>query len=675
MKFDTKIVFVLQIIFVYTVTFLIGMLFVDHTSFSSTIWPASGVAYIYYYVYRKDAAIILIPTMFIFTLVFRLQSSYNPFYVSLIISLSDTVFGFLTILIFAKTLEFSEFRSEKLSNLKEGIKFTIAVIIAAFIGAVLTNLTSGLFFGFSEYYNSLSRWFIGDFIGVMVFGSLLLLSFKRDKSYLHNNNEIFKIIIYVATFIAISYFVFGNMGNNFLTFENFQLAFFVLYIICVFLFTYRMLFVSNLIFLLFFGLFTLPYIPTADVTNQIVLNSLFLVSLSSISSIVKNILFERDQNYLELEHTRDNLESMIVSSNSLFNIENTLPDKIEASRLNYLKDMFELACKIYPKFTKASVNFRNGKYVQFLAVKGYDIDQLNSLNFLSDQFIWTLDEPAIIYGTDYDKALEEEERSNEFIDTYGVLKQSIRFTVKFDEESLAGMSFDLFTHDKESFNEYDLENFRSFQLLMNSYSKLNILNTERNSLKDNLVLSLVRTLELYDSYTGGHSEEVADLSLEISKKLRLEEDQKRQIYWSAIVHDIGKIGIDINILNKKGKLTDQEYSFIKKHPVYGYDILRKTDALKDVAITVRHHHEWWDGSGYPDQLKGMEIPFSSQILHVCDAVSAMAKDRIYKAKLSEKEILEQLQSGVGKQFSPKVAKIMIKFIEQGQLKDFFLKRK
>ena len=106
---------------------------------------------------------------------------------------------------------------------------------------------------------------------------------------------------------------------------------------------------------------------------------------------------------------------------------------------------------------------------------------------------------------------------------------------------------------------------------------------------------------------------------------------------------------------------------MKKHTIYGYNVLIQTEELKDVAITVRHHHEWWNGKGYPDGLRGIQIPYSSQILQVCDAVSAMAKDRVYQKAMTEPEIIEQLQNGLGKQFSPKIAKIMIKFIDEGKL--------
>ena len=197
------------------------------------------------------------------------------------------------------------------------------------------------------------------------------------------------------------------------------------------------------------------------------------------------------------------------------------------------------------------------------------------------------------------------------------------------------------------------------------------MNFKNNSLKNDIVLSLIRTLELYDHYTGGHSEEVAYLAERIAKRMGLDEKEVYNIYWAGIVHDIGKVGIPSDIINKPDKLTLEEYTQIKDHPLFGYQILSKSEDLKEIALLVKHHHEWWNGEGYPDNLKLDKIPLGSQILCICDAVSSMATKRPYTLVKSSREIIKELQLYIGIQFSPIPTEAMIEFIEEGLLDEFY----
>ena len=154
---------------------------------------------------------------------------------------------------------------------------------------------------------------------------------------------------------------------------------------------------------------------------------------------------------------------------------------------------------------------------------------------------------------------------------------------------------------------------------------------------------------------------------EFGQELGLSSSDIRELYWAGIVHDIGKIGLPADVLNMKRKLTDSEYEQVKKHPENGHMILSRSKSLKTIADVVLHHHEWWNGEGYPHGLKGDKIPYHSRILHICDAVDAMAKDRIYRKALTEEEIIIQLKNGRGKQFNPEITDKMIRFIQSGKL--------
>jgi HD-GYP domain-containing protein (c-di-GMP phosphodiesterase class II) len=141
------------------------------------------------------------------------------------------------------------------------------------------------------------------------------------------------------------------------------------------------------------------------------------------------------------------------------------------------------------------------------------------------------------------------------------------------------------------------------------------------------VRSLVSSLDAKDPYTRGHSERVALAARRLGRQLNLSEEDLRQIYLSGLLHDIGKIGVDDRILRKPDQLTPEEFEQVKKHPAIGHQILVGLKNLQPVIPGVRHHHEAWNGCGYPDGLKGEEIPLMARILAVADSYDAMGSDR------------------------------------------------
>lgn len=178
-------------------------------------------------------------------------------------------------------------------------------------------------------------------------------------------------------------------------------------------------------------------------------------------------------------------------------------------------------------------------------------------------------------------------------------------------------------------------------------------------LHNDIVQSFITALEFHDEYTKGHSELVAMFAMRIGETLGLDKTQLEDLYWAALMHDIGKIIIPISILNKTEKLTDSEFEIIKKHPQIGYEILSKNETLQDISKYVLSHHERWDGRGYPNKLIGEEIPLLSQIISVADCWHAMTSERPYQNKLSEEEAIKDLIKNKGTQFSPKIVDIFI----------------
>ena len=185
------------------------------------------------------------------------------------------------------------------------------------------------------------------------------------------------------------------------------------------------------------------------------------------------------------------------------------------------------------------------------------------------------------------------------------------------------------------------------------------------------ILALARTVDEKDTYTRGHLDEVTMYGMEVVKELsksaRLKID-KENLKTALLLHDIGKIGVPDALLNKPGKLTPDEWSVMKQHPEIGARIIEPISKLKSVCKIVRYHQEKYDGTGYPDGLKGQEIPFESRIIAVVDAFHAMTSNRPYRKALSEKVALMELEVNRGKQFDPVVVAAFMRAWKKGKIK-------
>ncbi|MDL1977512.1 MAG: response regulator [Deltaproteobacteria bacterium] len=166
--------------------------------------------------------------------------------------------------------------------------------------------------------------------------------------------------------------------------------------------------------------------------------------------------------------------------------------------------------------------------------------------------------------------------------------------------------------------------------------------------------ALVETIEARDPYTSEHSRRVTDLSIEIARAMRCSDNEVEILGFAGYLHDIGKIGIRDNILLKRSHLTDEEYDIIKLHPVIGSAIIGHVGSMHTGQAIIRHHHERWDGKGYPDGLKGESIPLLSRIMSVADAFDAMTSDRPYRNGSPGQEAIARIKQNAGKQFDRNV---------------------
>ncbi len=178
------------------------------------------------------------------------------------------------------------------------------------------------------------------------------------------------------------------------------------------------------------------------------------------------------------------------------------------------------------------------------------------------------------------------------------------------------------------------------------------------------IRALAAAIDAKDPYTKGHSERVAEVSVALAQELNLSGRDIEDIEYTALLHDIGKIGIADSILGKKGSLTSQEYEKIKEHTIMGANIIEPVDFLKNSYKAIYHHHERFNGNGYPDGIKEKDIPLSARIIAVADAFDAMGSDRPYRKKLNKNKILKELKDQSGKQFDPKVVRALISVLDR-----------
>lgn len=209
----------------------------------------------------------------------------------------------------------------------------------------------------------------------------------------------------------------------------------------------------------------------------------------------------------------------------------------------------------------------------------------------------------------------------------------------------------------ESFNEMSA-------LITNQKNKLSKYAQDLEESYISTVKVLAAAIDARDNYTLGHSTRVARLSVEMGKEIDLSKEDLEELEIACLFHDVGKIKIPDSILLKKGRLEEQERAEMERHPEYGAEILTKAPSLLKYLPVVRHHHEWYNGTGYPDGLRGEEIPTTAAITSLADVYDAMTSDRPYRRALSKEEAKHKIQELSGKQFSPEFVKKLVRILRK-----------
>ncbi len=650
------------------VTTFVDYALAEQYGFITIMSPVTGLAIVYYFMKGNQVLGTVVLTYSVTLLISRFtlydEELFRTFF---IVGFKVVVLLFMMISIRFSLLRLKNYGYKGLM-IRDIINYVSIGTVFTLIGASFYLIPIIFIFELDNALFWFGNVFIGYWFGYLIFGSTLSYSLIENSEFKWKSFR----NVYALIFITISAFIMlllitGNKEG--FSIHHFAYIIFLLYTIGALFFQFRIILIFDAIFVGLYGLFGLNHSIDHGLFLNLVSINFFLLTLTATTVLLRMIYNKLKEKDLRNEQMNNTITELISATNLIFtDIEQITSDEGYLSS-TFLSKVFKIGVELLPKFDKASLFVKTGEHVKYLDEVGYDLNHLNSYSLMNDTFRWG-DKTAKIINGDKD-IFADEFTSETFQEYYPRIRQCLRFSIHFEDKPIAGMSFDITVNNSEVFTKNDLIVYNEFSNLINGYFSVSMIRNTNNNLRNDIVRSLVRTLGLYDSYTGSHSEEVAFLTLEMSKRLNLNTIVTNRIYWSAIVHDIGKIGVDATVLNKTEELSLYERQLIEEHSMNGYNILAKSKGLEDIALRVKHHHERWDGKGYPDGLKGDEIPLCSQVLCVCDAVSAMAKTRVYSNAKTVDEIIGELYSNKGKQFSPVVVEKMVEYIEETKLIDFY----
>jgi len=371
----------------------------------------------------------------------------------------------------------------------------------------------------------------------------------------------------------------------------------------------------------------------------------------------KTILESQNNQNLYIEK---NLELSKVNNiiDDYMNIFLKMLSPIEYKDELFISEVFRMAFKIAKESDLGSAYILEDDKVKFIDSIGFPIEDLKTMP--KDINLYKFSKDGVVSNINNESEISKKITNKNSPLTQ--IKESLYIGIFKNEKIIGGFNLDISINSSKHYSHETMNKIQEIQHLSNGFYKIKKSSDYKVMLQNDIVQSFITALEFHDHYTKGHSESVASYSIQIGKSLNLDEKQLDDLYWAAIMHDIGKIIVPSQILNKKDKLSDSEYKIIKEHSQVGYEIISQSDTLKEISEYILYHHERWDGMGYPNGLKGDEIPLLSQIICVADSWHAMTSERAYKKQLTKEEATDELLKNRGTQFSPMIVDVFIKII-------------
>jgi len=341
----------------------------------------------------------------------------------------------------------------------------------------------------------------------------------------------------------------------------------------------------------------------------------------------------------------------------------------------FFSKVFESAFELIPYAEKGSFYEKDEDMFRPIFSKGYDMNVLKKLAFNEENLFIGFEvnrEGNIDVYEFHNKQRDESKFSLEEIEIFKSLGTYAEFTSLYAPIQVDGMNIGLLCFERFDGETYDGSSKLILklyaQLISNFYTQMVHAKRERERYQE-IINAMVSAIELKDKYTEGHAKRVTNLAKGLATHMGLSESQITTVEAAAILHDVGKIGISSEVLNKPGKLTLEEYEIIKEHPSFTKKILENIKEFSEVVKIAYMHHEYHNGKGYPQGIEGHGIPIESAIISVVDAFDAMTTDRSYRSAMSEEQSIKILIEERGEQFNPQVVDA---FIEWKKLNNRFV---
>ncbi len=309
-------------------------------------------------------------------------------------------------------------------------------------------------------------------------------------------------------------------------------------------------------------------------------------------------------------------------------------------------------------------NNKNESEQSYKLVSGKGFTKPDLLYFNNRKIIRWLEKNKEPFMLDIAMHTLEKDKFKEFTEGLNIFGAVVIIPIFYNEKLIGILTMDDRKGDGELFSIDEIEIIKSLSDQLAIAIQNSCLYKELDMSYLQIIRALSLTLESKESYLIGHTDDVVKYAAILARELGLSQKEIFVITQAAILHDLGKIAIHDYILAKPDKLTETEWQEIKQHPIKGAKILEALPFLKDVAEIVKHHHEYYNGNGYPEGLKADEIPYGARILSIADAVDSMLSDRPYRKKMSVREVIEELQKNKGKQFDPVLVEKFLDLIKE-----------
>ncbi|MCK8817451.1 HD-GYP domain-containing protein [Natroniella sulfidigena] len=367
----------------------------------------------------------------------------------------------------------------------------------------------------------------------------------------------------------------------------------------------------------------------------------------------------------ELETSYKEMDRVVKDLEKLINLISILDNSLIKEKDKFLSKLFNIAFELVPEADYGAAYLYEEGYVKFLSTIGHDLSKLKETPVRKEVF--TDNNQEIIITENLKEFLFQDlvlELNENLKKGLRPIKKTIILNLTYEDIEVGGINLDISEDNNQDFSLKTKKILQALKSLATAFFNIQKHNKLQQNFQQEIIISFAQMLELHDDYTKNHSQNVANIAAKIAKVMDLSSRVVDQVYWTGLIHDIGKTIVPKHILNKKGSLTDQEYELVKKHPYWGYLTLSNSEELKEIATYVLSHHERWDGKGYPNGLEEEQIPLVSQIVSIADAWDAMRTNRSYREKLTKKEAIQEIKSNQGQQFSPTVTKTFLEIIDQ-----------